>query len=361
MQWPSHGGRPEQLLARFGLAADREILDFSANINPLGPPAWLKDRLIAGLDGLDVYPDPGYLEARCAIAEAENLDSAQVLLTNGGAEAVFLAARLHAGQTATIVQPTFVEYERACRHYGLRVADLPLSPDNSFSLDETRASRAMEGSDVLFVCRPNNPTGTLIERSLVERLLEAGRRLDCTLVVDEAFVDFLTDPVERLTPLLARYPNLILLRSMTKLYAIPGLRLGYLLGSPEVVRHAAALQMPWSVNSLAAALVEPLLADSGFVARTHRWLQEERLRLHEAFARLGFQVTPSQVNFLLLRDARCPSATGKLFEFLLHAGILARHTHNFRGLDGAWLRLAVRSREDNGRLLAALGDWSPAG
>ncbi|GGX82538.1 threonine-phosphate decarboxylase [Litchfieldella qijiaojingensis] len=356
MQWPSHGGRPKQVLSRFNLDEGRDVLDFSANINPLGPPAWLRERLVDELQGVAAYPDPDYGEVRRVIAEAEGISLSQVLPTNGGAEAIFLAAALCAGKRAVIVQPTFGEYARACSHYGLMVSDIHLDP-LGFSLNESGAVNAMHEADVVFLCRPNNPTGTLVECALIERMLEAGKRRGSNLVVDEAFVDFLADPAERLTSLLERHSNLILLRSLTKLYAIPGLRLGYLLASPETVRRVAAVQMPWSVNALAAALVEPLLSDEGFVTCTHAWLQEELPRMSEALAALGFQVVPSRVNFLLFQDARRPGETDALFEFLLRKRVLARHTHNFPGLDGAWLRVAIRSASDNDCLIEALTAW----
>lgn len=358
--WPSHGGRPEQLLPRLGLAAHSEVIDFSANLNPLGAPEWLPQQLFESLSELEAYPDPDYSAARRAIAQHEGLPPAQVRLTNGGAEAIFLAAALLAERGArcvTVVQPTFCEYARACSHYGISVRDLALAGDG-FYLDEARALAAMRDSDALFLCRPNNPTGTLVERELIERMLAEGQRHGSVLVVDEAFVDFVT-PDERLTPLLARYDNLLLLRSMTKLYTIPGLRLGYLLGAEAVVARIAALQLPWSVNALAAALVEPLLADMDYHARTLAWLDTERPWLEHELRSLGLRVVPSRANFLLLQDsgARPMSA---LLEHLARSGILARHTHNFTGLDGAWLRIAVRTRHDNEQLVKAVADWSAA-
>ncbi|MGQ4880431.1 threonine-phosphate decarboxylase CobD [Billgrantia sp. LNSP4103-1] len=358
--WPSHGGRPEQVLPRFGLAADGQVIDFSANLNPLGPPAWLPERLAAGLADIDAYPDPDYTAARAAIARAEGLAPGQVRLTNGGAEAIYLTAALmaqRAERQAVIVQPTFGEYARACRHYGIAVRHLALATDD-FQLDESQALHAMRDVDAVFLCRPNNPTGTLVERALIERMLAAGKRCDTTLVVDEAFIDFVT-PDERLTPLLKRYDNLLLLRSMTKLHAIPGLRLGYLLGDEATIARIAGLQLPWSVNAPAAALVEPLLADRDHLQRTLAWLDAERPRLQRELEVLGLRVMPSRANFLLLQDAGSRPMSA-LLEHLARCGILVRHTHNFVGLDGAWLRVAVRSREENERLLAAISRWRPS-
>ncbi|MFQ3788403.1 threonine-phosphate decarboxylase CobD [Halomonas sp. A29] len=359
--WPSHGGRPERMLPRFGLAGDSEVIDFSANLNPLGPPPWLAQRLAASVAGLAVYPDPDYCEARDAIAMSEGLRPEQVRLTNGGAEAIFLAAALLARREAgrkvrwaIIVQPTFCEYQRACRHYGIAVQPLALAGE-SFALDEARACEAMGEADAVFLGRPNNPTGTLVARDLIERMLAVGERHGSMLVVDEAFIDFVV-PDERLTPLLARFDNLLLLRSMTKLYAIPGLRLGYLLGSAAAVNAIAELQPPWSVNALAAGLVAPLLADRDYLARTRAWLDTERPWLQGELKALGLDVVPSHANFLLFQDAHGGSMPA-LLEHLARCGILVRHTHNFIGLEGAWLRVAVRSRPENRALVEAIARW----
>ncbi|SFU86676.1 threonine-phosphate decarboxylase CobD [Halomonas korlensis] len=355
--WPEHGGQVAPLLARFGLPADHAVTDFSANLNPLGPPAWLGRWLAAACEGLGRYPDPDYGDARRAIAEHEGVTPEQVLLTNGGVEAIFLAAARHAGGRAAIVEPTFTEYARACRHYRLAIEEVALSGE-CFELDEAAARVAMSRCNVLFLCRPNNPTGTLVPFERVEAMLAAAQRHGCHLVVDEAFVDFVMGD-ERLTSLLARYPNLLLLRSLTKHYAVPGLRLGYLLGDAASVSRLASLQMPWSVNHFAAELVAPLLADDDYRARTRDWLGVEQPRLQAGLAAAGLKVVPSRANFFLLQPAAGPSTTDALFEAWLQAGILTRHTRNFPGLDGGWLRLALRSRADNDRLLAVLGARGP--
>ncbi|PWV70228.1 threonine-phosphate decarboxylase CobD [Halomonas sp. A11-A] len=360
--WPLHGGRPGPLLARFGLEDDMPLLDASANLNPLGPPAWLAGWLAKRLQGeaskAARYPDPDYREAREAIAAHERVAPEQVLLTNGGAEAIFLAAALHArerpGAPAAIVEPTFAEYARACAAQGLPVRSLRLaSPD--FHLDVEAISEGLEEARLLFLCRPNNPTATLVPRADVERLLALTAARGCRLVVDEAFVDFIGDDSEALTPLLADHSHLVLLRSLTKHFTLPGLRLGYLLAGAETVAAARACQPAWSVNGLAAALVVPLLADRDFARRTEAWLAAERPRLAAGLRALGLEVVPSRANFFLVRHPAGRSATRCLLPALLRRGVLVRHTESFAGLDGGWLRLALSDAAANDRLLAALG------
>lgn len=359
--WPSHGGQAETLLAHFGLPKDHRLEDFSANLNPLGPPAWVSDWLAKHLAGLERYPAPDYPAARNAIAAHHQLQPEQVLLTNGGAEAIFLTAALHAGNHAGIVTPCFSEYARACRAHRLSFNEIPL-PAPIFSLDIDALLSSLNGIDVLFLCRPNNPTATLIESVAMEALLEHTAALSCRVVVDEAFVDMVGETSQQasLVPLLARYPHLILLHSMTKFFTLPGLRLGYLLADAATIEAAEIHQPPWSVNHLAAELVAPLLADDAFARRTQRWLASERPRMAQSLAQLGLEVVPSQASFFLLRpgveQVNSGITSDVLFERLLRRGVLVRHTHNFAGLDGGWLRVALRDTAANQRLIRMLHD-----
>lgn len=356
--WPSHGGQSASLLAHFDLPMDHPLEDFSANLNPFGPPAWVNARVMEELAGLQRYPVPDYAAARRAIADHHQLTPDQVLLTNGGAEAIFLAAALHAGQRAAVITPSFGEYARACRAHRLSVNEIPLAaPDFRLRLDALLSS--LDDIEVLFLCRPNNPTATLIDRDAMQVLLERTAALGCRVVVDEAFIDMAGDTSAEvsLTAYLGRYPHLILLHSLTKFFTLPGLRLGYLLADGATINAAAAHQPPWSVNHIAAQLVTPLLADKAFAERTRQWITLERPRMAVALARLGLEVVPSQACFFLIRPGAGHTINSdELFERLLRRGVLVRHTHNFAGLDGEWLRLALRDASANQRLLKALHD-----
>ena len=180
-----------------------------------------------------------------------------------------------------------------------------------------------------------------------------------SLVVDEAFIDLALEAAP-LTPLLQRYPALILLRSMTKFFTLPGLRLGYVLADEGRIAQLQAQQPPWSVNHLAAELVAPLLADENFARRTHQWLAGEQPRMGAALAALGLEVVPSHSCFHLVRPGAAQRQRGissiVLLERLLHQGMLARHTHGFAGLKGGWLRLALRDGVTNDRLSKVLND-----
>ena len=357
MKWPNHGGQPEKIKQLLNIKMDKELLDFSANLNPLGPPSWLKATLHDQYETITRYPDPSYSKSILSIANHEGVEQDKVLLTNGGAEAIFLVAKYFENRKAMIVHPTFTEYERACKHYHIDVEDIFYEQENGFNLPIPVIREKLKENDVLFLCRPNNPTGTVIAEEDLQLLLEEGKKTETYIVVDEAFVDFLPTSTPSLSTWLASYPNLILLRSLTKMYTIPGLRIGYMMARPTIINVLKNEQIPWSVNSLVDAVVPKLLEDSAFLENTRAWLCEQSKSVYEILAELDFYISPSQVNFYLLRDKKQPKRTEELFYFLLEHGILTRHTHNFKGLNGEFLRIAIRSKEENERLLAVLQKW----
>lgn len=361
MKWPNHGGQPEQIKQLFKMKTDQPLLDFSANLNPLGPPSWLHDALQESFQTITRYPDPTYSKATTSVADHEELDSEYILLTNGGAEAIFLVAKYFENGRACIVHPTFLEYERACKHYHIDVEELFYEAENSFSLPMTVIREKLIDTDVMFLCRPNNPTGMVIDEEDVKLLLEEGLKTDTHIVVDEAFIDFLATDTQSLSAWLISYPNLILLRSLTKMYTIPGLRIGYIMAHPAIINQLKNEQIPWSINSIVDDLVPKLLEDKPFVEQTKAWLHEQSEFIHSKLSAMDFYFTPSQVNFYLLRDQKRPNDTEKLFSYLLQHGIVTRHTHNFKGLNGDFLRLAIRSKEENEQLANVLQKWRAEG
>lgn len=357
MKWPNHGGQPETIKKLFQIEDDKTLLDFSANLNPFGPPSWLQDALNEHYETITRYPEPTYSNSSASVAEHEGIDQDKVLLTNGGAEAVFLVAKYFEKGKALIAHPTFLEYERACHHYHIDVEDILIGHESGFTLPVQLIREKFIEKDVMFLCRPNNPTGTVIAEEDLQLLLEAGKKTGTYVVVDEAFVDFLTTSIPTLTTWLSSYPNLILLRSLTKMYTIPGLRIGYIMAHPTIINVLKNEQIPWSINSLVDALIPRLLEDRRFVDKTRAWLQVESRNVFNRLTSLGFYLSPSKVNFYLLRDQKQPQRTDELYSFLLEYGILTRHTHNFKGLNGDFLRIAIRSDFENEQLLAVLQKW----
>lgn len=354
MKWPAHGSNPQYLYRTAGIPVPEEWLDFSANINPLGPPRRLKEKWNEFFAGIMDYPDPHSSFLREKISGMEGLPSDSVLIGNGGAELIALIGRWLAEKTVFIIDPAFSEYERACRLNGCRVLYYQVRPP-SWQPHEGELYAALKEADAVFLCNPNNPTGVVYRREFIASFVERCRENGTLLIIDEAFYDFVED-YRPIAPLLHEHENLIIIRSMTKMYAIPGLRLGYCLAAPAVIRELEKHQPPWSVNAAAARAGEVCLEEKEFVRSTAAYISKEREKLFAFFAAEGFEHTPSKVNFYLLRDPAFEDQY-PLFEFLLKKGIVPRHTFNFPGLEGRWLRFAVKSGAANERLMEVLAQW----
>ncbi|WP_226665287.1 threonine-phosphate decarboxylase CobD [Metabacillus litoralis] len=355
MKWPAHGGQPAKIYHLTNLTKSEKVYDFSANLNPLGPPEQVKQQLPQSFDFIQSYPDPEYVEATRIVSKHENLQEKNVLLTNGGAEAIFLIAQLFSSKKALIIEPTFSEYRRACDVYNIEVISLSLSIDDDFSLPLNNLLTKLAEVDVVFLCRPNNPTGTMVSFDEMKLIIQKANQHETMVIVDEAFIHFAPSEFEDLSSLLANYPNLILLRSLTKIYAIPGLRLGYIVADEQKIHVLRMKQIPWSINSVVLALLPALFSDENFIPKTKHWLQEQMCQLKTELKKLDFYISPTVVNFYLLKDT--VKNNKELFHFLLQHQIIPRHTQTFKGLDGDYLRLAVRSEEENNSLLHVLRLW----
>lgn len=354
MNWPQHGSNPQYIYKKAGIPMPEYIVDFSANINPLGPPAFVQERWGEFYRGISDYPDPFAMNLKRQIAKQVNVLKESIFIGNGGAEIIFLLGRFLSGKKVLIIQPAFSEYEKACRANGCEIFYFQLEePD--WLLNTEKIAEKLEEVDAVFLCNPNNPTGVCFPYSQIVELLEHCQQKRTYLIIDEAFYDFLEED-SSLPSLVDKYPYLIILRSMTKMFAIPGLRLGYMLANKEVVQKVAAFQPHWSVNAIALHVGEGCLENHHFVKESKRFIREERERLFAFFEQNRFAVSPSAVNFYLLRDPEVQEQK-TLFTFLLRRGIVPRHTYNFPGLDGRWLRFAIKGSEENDRLMEVLTEW----
>lgn len=354
MNWPLHGANAHYLYEFLDEPMPENVIDFSANINPFGPPAGIKANWSGWLDDISDYPDPNGKELVELIAEQEHLPEASVLLGNGGAELITLVARMLAGKRVLLIQPTFSEYGRVCRAAGCEVTNLVLQEGN-WQLRVADLIPKLAEVDAVFLCHPNNPTGVIYPESLVEEIVSACQKHDCLLIVDEAFYDFL-DNQQTVAPLLEAYTNLVVIRSLTKMYAIAGLRLGYLLGPAEIVQQLQSFQPHWSVNTLALLAGKKCLLTEKHAAKTRAFISGERERIVAALGRTGYRISPSRANYYLLQDPDLNEQL-PLFQFLLKKGIVPRHTANYQGLNGRWMRFAVKQSWQNDILLEALREW----
>ena len=324
------------------------FLDFSANINPLGPPEVALYAAQKALVGeVAAYPDGRYPELCAALTGYLGVAEGTVLPTNGGAEALFLAARVAAegrrGGRAVVLDPTFSEYAAAARAAGLEPESrVARRREDGFRLDPSVLDD-LDGVGVVFLCNPNNPTGDLTPREEVLALLERVCSAGAILVVDEAFADFA--PGEGVADVVDEH--LFVARSFTKFFAVPGLRLGCLVAlDPDRVR---PFQPSWSVNVVAAAAGVAAAGDTGYAEETLAEVALRRGELASALRALpGLEVYAGAANFLLLRGPE------ELPERLARRGVLVRGCGPFPGLGPRFSRIAVRGAEENGRLVSAI-------
>jgi len=371
MKGQGHGGNIYRLAEELGMQ-ERKIIDFSASINPLGVSRKVKAEIRKNLKYLHNYPDPEAKRLRRYLAQYHGIDSETILCGNGSTELIYLIASALRPQRVLIPAPTFSEYERAViisqesgvrgqesntTEQGVEIRYLVLKEKDGFEIrpDEFIAALRTPNSelsiapvDMAFLCNPNNPTGRLLKRDDVKKIAEAARDLKCILVVDEAFIDFC--PEDTVINEVLNNPYLIVLRSMTKFYALSGLRIGYGIFPHHLIEILKEYKEPWTVNSLAQRSAVVALKDKVYRDETLRLIAEEKRFLEDGFRRLGMDFFRSDANFYLLKIWKAK----EICQRLKKKGILVRHSSNFRGLDDSYIRVAVKSHRENKILLKNL-------
>jgi histidinol-phosphate aminotransferase len=342
---PVHGGVSLAELSALGLTRE-EVIDFSVNINPLGPPPGVA----AALSRVDIaaYPDPECREIREVISRLTGVSPGQIVIGNGTTELIHLLAHTYLGKSgrALIMAPTFAEYEAAARRAGAAVILQGATEEKDFIWDISAACREVRNQrpGLVFLCQPNNPTGLYLEREVVESLAEAaGQGL---LVLDEAYISFVYEAWDS-CQLLSR-GNVVVLRSLTKDCALAGLRLGYALCPSDVARALSASQPSWSVNAVAQAAGVAALADREYWLRGTSCVQEGRGYLYLELGALGYKVLLSVANFLLVKVGDAAA----LRRQLLSRGLCVRDCTSF-GLP-EYIRIGVRTLPECQRLVEAL-------
>ncbi|WP_427161787.1 threonine-phosphate decarboxylase CobD [Aliinostoc sp. HNIBRCY26] len=370
MRQPVHGGNLAWAAALAGCPRDA-IVDFSASISPLGPPESAIAAIQSHMGNLRHYPDPDYSDLRLALGNFHQLPPEWILPGNGSAELLTLAGRELSQLTATVlITPAFGDYYRTLAADNAKVLEFPLSlGTGDWGLGTGILKETIESTSplcpytptplhpytptkdcALLLNNPHNPTGKLFLREEILPYLEKF----ALVAVDEAFMDFVPpDEEQSLIALVQEYANLVVLRSLTKFYSLPGLRLGYAIAHPDRLRKWQSWRDPWPVNTLAAAAAIASIQDEEFQAQTWQWLPPTRQQLFQGLAAIpGLKPLPSAANFLLVETEK--SSVQLQQQLLQHHQILIRDCLSFKELGDRFFRVAVRSEADNQSLLAAL-------
>lgn len=350
MNKPIHGGGVDRAMRELGLSREK-ICDFSASINPLGVPAEVLLALQGALTRVSDYPELDAVSLRQELARYHRLPEANLLPGSGSTELIYLLPRVFRPRRALLIQPCFSEYAPALQQVGCQIDRLLLRPEDNFAFSVEQVLAALQpDTDLVLLANPGNPSGSTIAP---QPLLELAERLGaCRLLVDEAFIDFC--PARSVLEQIPAHVNLLVLRSLTKFYAIPGLRIGYLAGPAADVARLTAEKEPWTLSNLAIAAAKACLAANEFRSRALTAIPRLRAEFQRQLERLGLQVFPAEANYLLCRLPEYFPSAPDIATRLRRQGLLVRSCTDFAPLDERYLRLAVLGEEQNRRLLLAL-------
>jgi threonine-phosphate decarboxylase len=344
----AHGGDIYGFIKTSGLDQG-SVVDFSTSINPLGTSKNVINEIKKNLKNLIHYPDINSTKLIDKIALTLDVDAKSVVCGNGSTELIYLVPRIMCFRKVLIPQPTFSDYERACRIACPEciVTDYILGHRNNFDIEPMDLLNKVLSTkpEAIFLCNPNNPTGRLIEKTSLLEIAENMKKQKIYLIIDESFIDFC--PGASIADKVEKNPYLIVLKSMTKFYALAGLRLGYGIFPAHIAGMVKKHKEPWSVNMLAQCAGIAALDDSTYKERTIKTVHKQKTALEKGLQVLGIDYIPSHANYYLLHT---PGA-GKITKHLAQRGIMVRDCSNFKGLDHNFLRVAVKSLKENRLLL----------
>lgn len=350
-----HGGNLYAAVRRQGGCLST-LLDFSANINPLGLSEGVRQALYDSLECIVHYPDAEAYALKEAISRRYGVDRDLITAGNGAVEPIYILCHMLKPARVLVTAPTFSEYERAAKASGARVEYFYLLPEHGFAIDIAAMMPLVSAVDMVFIGNPNNPTGTLLTNREIEPLLAMAKEQGTIVVVDESFLDFLFDDSEyTCRHLLSRYSNLVIVHSLTKFYAIPGLRLGFALANASLTGVLHSGKDPWNVNSLAQSAGVAALNDEQYRVLSKELVYKAKEELYSLLGALpGLVPYYPAVNFILVNIEGTGMNAGQLSQALLAHNVLIRDCSNYPGLSAGYIRLAVKQPAQNAVLVNAL-------
>lgn len=321
-------------------------INFSSNVWHGADLRTLREHLNEQFYELTRYPEPDASSLKRLLARCYEVEEENIVVTNGSITAFYLLAQTWKGAKSAIAVPSFAEYEDACRLHGHEVSFFPTSCDLS--------GLSLEGQDFCWICNPNNPDGKLLHRTEILRLLAANR--NTKFIIDQAYVAFTTEDMLKPSDV-KNNPNLILIQSISKAYNIPGLRIGYLVASPEITAMVNKYIIPWSVNAIALEASKYILIHPAqFTLPIRKWQRETAELIYQLNKFDNLEVIPTSTTFFLVRLKKGTAAELKKYLWDNY-GILIRDASNFRGLDETYIRLSTQTTAENQVLIDAIREW----
>jgi threonine-phosphate decarboxylase len=346
--FPVHGGDIAGFAQKAGLPVEA-VIDFSSNINPLGLPLSAKRAYDEAVSQLTVYPDPRTEELRQIIAQEHHLDSDQVIAGNGSIALIALAIRSWKPKRALLVEPCFNEYRRLLHLNDVIVTSMHLQEEDDFRFPFAAIMQQLKEVDLVVLGHPNNPTGTALSPEDMQRLMDAADRRGICVILDEAFVDWCSS--YSMIPYLSPRGSTVIIRSLTKFYALAGIRIGYACASRDMIARMRRYQETWSCNGVAQQLGVAALSDREFREATLAWFQQESAFMREELSRIpSIKVFFGLANFFLCK-VRDPDQLKPFWMAMQKSGLYLRAGDDFARLGSGFFRVALRAREDNRILL----------
>lgn len=333
------------------------LVDFSANINPLGPPDRVMDAIKAQLYQIIHYPDPVQRKFKQKLAEKLDVTPFHLVIGNGAAECMALAILALKPKRVGVIYPCFSEYEQLSVAFGATVKGCYGKNDRQLKPDLAELFEVISEVDLMFIGHPNNPTGMVYTVDELHQIMKQAEKSDTFVVIDEAFIDFLPDQ-NQLTLLqdIETYKHMIIIRSMTKFYAIPGLRLGYAIAHPTLIKRLKEKQVTWSVNQVALLAGELCVDEMDYAEKTRSLIIDQREVVKSKIEKdLGWYVFSGRANYLLIRLPK-PLTASKLQWKMGQKGFLIRSCSMYKGLTEQDFRIAIRSENENNLLLKAFSE-----
>jgi len=342
-----HGGNIQKTAKRLGCSPE-DIIDMSNNINPLGPMPDLTEFLRDNISRINVLPEADAGEAVTAFAYRHGISPDNALAGNGTTHFIYLIPQALNTRKALILGPTYADYEDACKMYGVDYTHVITEESAAFKPDMEEIETNLAGVDTVFICNPNNPTGTFTDAGALIALCESHPEVN--FIIDESYLPFV-DQGESNSLIGCQLPNVLVLNSMSKIFCIPGLRIGFLIARETIIKKFLHYHLPWCVNSLAQSAVCYLMTHRNevdtFIEKSRRFIATERRRFTEMVKEgTEFEIIPSTTTFFLIRLAENFSAKATCAFFLEHR-MLIRNCENFTGLSNRHVRIALKTEDVN--------------
>lgn len=346
MNTRGHGGD----IYTYQMNNTEKIIDFSANINPLGICESVKEALHESVNMIHNYPDPYQRKLKQAIAEYENVPKEWIVCGNGAADIIFRLVYARKPKKSLLLAPTFSEYEEALKSMECEIIYYKLEEEKEFQLQKDIVQMIDDTLDIVWICNPNNPTGKTSSNEILQLILDECEKKDVLLVIDECFNDFLDNPDKYSFKDKLDSANLFILKAFTKMYAIPGVRLGYGLSNQNIINQIEQTGQTWSVSGIAQHIGCTVVKERDYVQKTRSIIKKERIYLEQELTRIGMKVYKSEANYILFKSPYSVDLLEKLQSY----NILIRSCKNYKELDETYYRVAIKTNEENNKLVDAL-------